>query len=392
MPVHHRGGEGVAPLRPVHGDDQHVAVPLDEQVLLRRRHGPSGRGALSRGRGAEPPSPPASAPDAATRCRPIENVFYFGDGLQPRRLRRAHRRRGARSHRADLRRPAASPSPSWRTGPTGSPTTSPRRASASATTSPSTRTTASSSSRPCSPPSSCGPSRSTSTTATSRTSSSTCSTTATRWRSCTRPQFAPASWTVHGPAAAAAPRHRRSTTAAAPAAPTPARSPTRTRWPRRRPSATSSPATDDDLYILYTGGTTGYPKGVCGATRTCGACSAAASTSSPASASRTSTSMSRDAPRPSRRPRASCSPRSCTAPRSGRTLGGLIKGLTQRAAAASSTAHARVERGGRVQDRHHRHHRRRHGHPAHRRAARARPTTCRRSWRSPRPRRCSRRS
>ena len=34
-----------------------------------------------------------------------ENVFYCGHGVQPGRPRRAHRRRGARSHRADLRRP-----------------------------------------------------------------------------------------------------------------------------------------------------------------------------------------------------------------------------------------------------------------------------------------------
>ena len=82
---------------------------------------------------------------------------------------------------------------------------------------------------------------------------------------------------------------------------------TRRRSPARRPSATSARATDDDIYILYTGGTTGMPEGRrCGATRTCCACSAAASTSSPASGSRTSTSCRATAEEaePARRPRA----------------------------------------------------------------------------------------
>ncbi len=37
---------------------------------------------------------------------------------------------------------------------------------------------------------------------------------------------------------------------------------TRTPWPRRRPSAARSSAPADDHYIVYTGGTTGMPKGV----------------------------------------------------------------------------------------------------------------------------------
>ena len=34
------------------------------------------------------------------------------------------------------------------------------------------------------------------------------------------------------------------------------------RWRRARPSATSAPRSADDIYLLYTGGTTGFPKGV----------------------------------------------------------------------------------------------------------------------------------
>ena len=34
------------------------------------------------------------------------------------------------------------------------------------------------------------------------------------------------------------------------------------RWPPGHRSATSPARTDDDVYIIYTGGTTGYPKGV----------------------------------------------------------------------------------------------------------------------------------
>ena len=40
------------------------------------------------------------------------------------------------------------------------------------------------------------------------------------------------------------------------------RSTSRPRSPRARPSATSAERSDDDIYMLYTGGTTGMPKGV----------------------------------------------------------------------------------------------------------------------------------
>ncbi|MBM4515447.1 AMP-binding protein [Rhodococcus hoagii] len=53
----------------------------------------------------------------------------------------------------------------------------------------------------------------------------------------------------------------------------------------------------DDIFILYTGGTTGMPRASCGGTRTGGVCSAAASTSSPVNTSRTNGNWRSSAPR-----------------------------------------------------------------------------------------------
>ena len=75
-------------------------------------------------------------------------------------------------------------------------------------------------------------------------------------------QFSPR---VAGPARRAArpaPRDRASTTTAA--SPTRATTPSTSRRPSRRdqPERDFAPRSGDDLYILYTGGTTGMPKGV----------------------------------------------------------------------------------------------------------------------------------
>ena len=130
----------------------------------------------------------------------------------------------------------------------------------------STPRTASSTSWPCSRSSRSARSASTSTTATSRASSTTSSTTPTSSRVLHERTYAPL-------VAACMPKHDKLRVARGHAR----RARTRRRVRRRRrtagccgttrsaaraPTATSSERSDDDLYIVYTGGTTGFPKGV----------------------------------------------------------------------------------------------------------------------------------
>ena len=141
------------------------------------------------------------------------------------------------------------PTPSSTPGRTGSPTPWPTSASSPASTSASTPRTASSGSRRCSAASSCAPSPSTSTSATSRTSCGTSSTTPTSSAVVYDPQFADRLDAIAGDLPklrhriAVGPDFEAMVAAASP----------------ERDFGERSP---DDLYILYTGGTTGMPKGV----------------------------------------------------------------------------------------------------------------------------------
>ena len=150
-----------------------------------------------------------------------------------------------------MRRRTAAPTPSSRSTPTASPTTCSASASARATTSASTSRTAPSTSRRCWPASRSGPCRSTSTTATSPASCATCSTTATP------------SGVLHGPQHAE--RRRRGAARAADGAVDAGHRATTTTPPSPPPRPSGPPRGDavgDDHYVIYTGGTTGMPKGV----------------------------------------------------------------------------------------------------------------------------------
>ena len=165
--------------------------------------------------------------------------------------------------RGDRPEPAASPrcsaTPGWAS--TATLGRAARRGSRPTTTSRCTSTTATSTSRACSARPRRGPRRSTSTTATWPRSSATCSPTAGRAASSTTAPSPPTLAEVlpslpdialllqvddGSGAAAAAGRDR----------------PTRTPWPPPTPRRAPRGCRPDDLYILYTGGTTGMPKGV----------------------------------------------------------------------------------------------------------------------------------
>ena len=145
---------------------------------------------------------------------------------------------------------------------------------------------------------------------------STCSTTATRWRSCTRPQFCAA-------------RRRRCATGCRCCA-TSSRSTTARGTPladgavayedalaAASPERDFGPRTDDDLYILYTGGTTGYPKGVVWRHEDVWRTLGGGIDFVTGERIEDEHQMSRDGGGARPRRSASCSPRSCTAPRSG---------------------------------------------------------------------------
>ena len=136
-----------------------------------------------------------------------------------------------------------------------------RRASRSRTRSPSTSTTAPSTSSRCSASSRPGWCRSTRTTATPTTSSSTSGTTPTRWRSCSTARFADRIERIRD----RVPKVQRWLWVDDGSGPCPDWAVAVRGRPRRPTAAARAPPwgrDGDDLYMLYTGGTTGMPKGV----------------------------------------------------------------------------------------------------------------------------------
>ena len=201
-------------------------------------------------------------PAMPATLRPRVGPGILRHGIQPRGPVRARRRHVPDRLGARRRRPPAHVRASSTSGRPGSRNYLARRGRRSpVSTSASTRSTGPSGSRRCSAASRPARCRSTSTTATSPTSCATCSTTRISSRSCTRPSSA-RSWRACSRASPSSSTSSSSTTAPAPSPTSSPRSSTSTRSRRRRRRAAPSPRSADDLYILYTGGTTGMPKGV----------------------------------------------------------------------------------------------------------------------------------